>query len=525
MQLKRLEAVSRSPVYAHFSESLGGMPTIRAFLAQDRMAQENLIKLDQNQRVFVMMMSSNRWLSIRLEFLGGLLILATAVNVVILRNSLSPAAAGIALAYALQITSQLNLLVRMVTEVEGSFNAVERVQEYTAITPEAALEGPEYPPSAWPSDGRVELKDLVVSYRSGLDPVLKGLNVVIEPGMKIGVCGRTGAGKSSLFQALFRMMEASSGSITFDDVDISKLGLSAVRNAISIIPQEPVVFSGTLRFNLDPFDQYTDAELWDALDRASLKDFIGQRGENLNMKVLEGGDNFSVGQRQLLCLARALLRKSKILVLDEATANVDVETDALIQSTIRKNFSDRTSLTIAHRLNTIIDCDKILVLEFGRVKEYDTPKALLLNENSEFYSMVSETGPSNAAYLRSVAIDGISTICDEQDSLDELGKQKLLNIHESRFENMGKLMRSVEAAAWTLREGWEDRRKEEWLEELAAHNRSLHEWMLYMSDLLHRIDDAAEQALAEEAIDDSFGFELKEIITSNALSALDAQHH
>lgn len=253
VQLKRLDAVSRSPLYAHFTESLNGLSTIRAYFAQARMSFENAHKLDENQRIFILAMTSNRWLSIRLEFLGGLLIMTTAINCVLLRNSMSAQAAGIAMAYSLQITTQLNMMVRITTELENAFNSVERIQEYTQLESEAELKGPEYPPKDWPSEGRVEMKDLVVSYRPGLPPVIKGVNLVIEPSMKIGVCGRTGAGKSTLFQVLFRMMEATSGTLTFDGIDVSRLGLEDVRNAISIIPQEPVLFSGSLRSNLDPF--------------------------------------------------------------------------------------------------------------------------------------------------------------------------------------------------------------------------------------------------------------------------------
>lgn len=368
VQLKRLEAVSRSPVYAHFTESLSGMATVRAYQAQSRMVVSNSMKVNINQKIYILSMTANRWLSIRLEFLGALLILLAAINCVILRNSLSASSAGIAMAYALQLTTQLNMLVRFTTDMESSFNSVERVQEYTNIELEAERHTETNLDPSWPAKGKIDVENLVVSYRLGLPPILKGITFTIQPLQKIGVCGRTGAGKSSLFQALFRMMEATSGNILFDGVDIATVGVEDLRNAISIIPQDPVLFSGTLRFNLDPFDQYTDSQLWEALEKSSLKEYLIRKGEKLTMKVSEGGENFSVGQRQLLCLARALIRKTKILVLDEATANVDVETDALIQRTIRENFNDRSTLTIAHRLNTIIDCDMILVLELGRFK-------------------------------------------------------------------------------------------------------------------------------------------------------------
>ena len=349
---------------------------------------------------------SNRWLSFRLEFLGGLLILATALNTVIHKGSIDPATAGVSLSYALQITAQLNMLVRVVTEVEGMFNAVERIQEYMDLPAEPPHEGPQTPPN-WPDKGEVEINDLVMSYVPHMPPVLRGLTLKIKPSEKVGVVGRTGDGKSSLFQALFRMMEPTSGSMKFDGIDLTGLGLNDVRKAISIIPQEPVLFSGSLRFNLDPFDEHNDVDIWSALDKASLKRLLIAKGQDLSMEIVEGGENFSVGQRQLVCLARALLKKSKILVLDEATANVDLETDALIQKTIRENFHDRTTLTIAHRLNTIIDCDKILVLELGKALEFDSPQNLL-SIDSEFAAMVKDTGPENEASLRAAALGDVS---------------------------------------------------------------------------------------------------------------------
>jgi len=495
VQLKRLDAVSRSPIYAHFTESLGGISTIRAYLAQDRMFRENAHKLDENQKIYIMSLTSNRWLSIRLEFLGGILIVLTAFNCVILRHSLDPSAAGLAMAYSLQITAGLNLLVRISTEMENSFNAVERVQEYSDIVSEAPRESKNPKQAGWFAQGKVDVENLTICYREGMAPVLKKLSFSINPGEKVGVCGRTGAGKSTMFQTFFRMMEATEGSIKFDGVDISTLGLDDLRKAISIIPQEPVLFSGTLRFNLDPFDDYSDASLWSALERANLKDVITMKGENLLMKVAEGGENFSVGQRQLLCLARALLRKSKLLVLDEATANVDAATDALIQKTIRENFADRTSLTIAHRLNTIIDCDKILVLEFGTVKEFDTPRNLMMNPQSEFYSMVQETGEQNATFLKSVALGGVQAL---DDSLAELAKQQLLTQDFHDLAHYGPLMQDVLRSAMKFQDGWDQRRSKEWRQELEEQQVSLSLWMETMAAMLQKVNKAADHALQEE---------------------------
>merc|ERR1711871_32451 len=399
--------------------------------------------------------------------------------------------------------------------MEASFNAVERVQEYTATPPEAAKQSTleNKPPENWPDSGKVNIDELVMSYTPDKPPVLKGLTVEIKGGEKIGVCGRTGAGKSSLFQALFRMMEPTSGCLKFDDIDICKLGLDDVRNAISIIPQEPVLFSGTLRFNLDPFDSYTDLELWSALEKASLKEFLVLHGYDLSMKVQEGGENFSVGQRQLVCLARALLKKSKILVLDEATANVDYETDALIQSTIKECFSDRTTLTIAHRLNTIIDCDKISVMEFGSVKEFDTPKNLLLNEESEFSSMVRDTGADSERKLREAALGGHKN----NEALDNLSNEMQISANKAKLRlssastifnfnedndtiNMGQNMRDVHRAAGRMKSAWINRKSNEWRSEYDTSNIEMNQWLKQMSNMLNDVNRCARNALDEEAL-------------------------
>lgn len=314
---------------------------------------------------------------------------------------------GLLLSYALNITSLLTAVLRLASLAENSLNSVERVGTYIELPSEAPLViESNRPPPGWPSSGAIKFEDVVLRYRPELPPVLHGLSFTIFPSDKVGIVGRTGAGKSSMLNALFRIVELERGRILIDDCDIAKFGLMDLRKVLGIIPQSPVLFSGTVRFNLDPFSEHNDADLWEALERAHLKDVIRRNSLGLDSEVTEAGDNFSVGQRQLLSLARALLRRSKILVLDEATAAVDVRTDALIQKTIREEFRSCTMLIIAHRLNTIIDCDRVILLDSGRVLEYDTPEELLSKEDSAFSKMVQSTGAANAQYLRSLVMGG-----------------------------------------------------------------------------------------------------------------------
>ncbi|KAL2723366.1 multidrug resistance-associated protein 1 isoform X8 [Vespula maculifrons] len=392
-QLKRLESISRSPIYSHFSESVTGAQTIRAFGVQDRFIQESESKVDFNQVCYYPGIIANRWLAIRLEMVGNLIIFFAALFVVLGRNTISAGIVGLSVSYALQITQTLNWLVRMTSDVETNIVAVERIKEYGETPQEAPWVNPEnVPPKEWPAEGHVEFKDYKVRYREGLDLILHGLTFSVKGGEKVGIVGRTGAGKSSLTLSLFRILEAASGKIIIDGIDIATLGLHDLRTKLTIIPQDPVLFSGTLRMNLDPFDQHTDDEVWRALERAHLKSFVQNLFNGLLHEVSEGGDNLSVGQRQLICLARALLRKTKVLVLDEATAAVDLETDDLIQRTIREDFKDCTVLTIAHRLNTILDSDKVILLDKGLIIEYDSPEVLLRNSSSAFYSMAKDAG-------------------------------------------------------------------------------------------------------------------------------------
>ncbi|XP_014486459.1 PREDICTED: multidrug resistance-associated protein 1 isoform X2 [Dinoponera quadriceps] len=394
-QLKRLESVSRSPIYSHFSESVTGAPIIRAYGVQEQFIHESESRVDINQVCYYPSIIANRWLAVRLEMVGNLIIFFAALFAVLGRNSpdMSAGIVGLSVSYALQITQTLNWLVRMTSDVETNIVAVERIKEYGETTQEAAWKNAEYtPPTEWPNSGRVDFKDFKVRYREGLDLVLHGISFSVLGGEKIGIVGRTGAGKSSLTLALFRIIEAAGGEILIDNINIAKLGLHDLRSRLTIIPQDPVLFSGTLRMNLDPFDDHSDDEIWRALEHAHLKSFVKNLPSGLLHEVSEGGENLSVGQRQLVCLGRALLRKTKVLILDEATAAVDLETDDLIQTTIRHEFKDCTVLTIAHRLNTILDSDKVIVLDKGLIVEYDSPDTLLRNPTSFFYSMAKDAG-------------------------------------------------------------------------------------------------------------------------------------
>ena len=394
-EIKRLDSISRSPIYANFGETLDGTSVIRAYQAEQQFIQKNYDLLDLNQRAYFIISSSNCWLGIRLEFAGTIIIGATALLSVLQKSSASElfiSMAALAISYSLDTTQDLNWVVRMVTDMETQIVSVERIEEYTELPSEAPAHIPETQPSeSWPFKGDIAINQIVMRYRPELEPVIKELSVHILPGEKVGVVGRTGAGKSSLVLCLMRIIELERGSIEIDGVDISKIGLEDLRSKIAIIPQEPLLFSGTIRDNLDPFDHYTDEEIWSALQRASLRDLIAQDPAGLEKVVEEHGTNYSVGQRQLLCVARALLRKSKVILMDEATASIDLETDMKIQKTIREEFSESTVITIAHRIHTIIDSDKVMVMEMGRLKEFDKPSVLLSDKNSMFSQLVEKS--------------------------------------------------------------------------------------------------------------------------------------
>ncbi|KFU91467.1 Canalicular multispecific organic anion transporter 1, partial [Chaetura pelagica] len=394
-QLRRLDSVTRSPIYSHFGETVSGLSVIRAYRHQERFLQQNESTMDINQKSVYSWIVSNRWLAIRLEFVGSLMIFFSALLAVISKGTLEGGIVGLSVSSALNVTQTLNWLVRTSSELETNIVALERVHEYTKVKNEAPWVTAKRPPHGWPSKGEIKFVDYKVRYRPELELVLQGITCDIWSTEKVGVVGRTGAGKSSLTNCLFRVLEAAGGKILIDEVDIATIGLHDLRKSLTIIPQDPVLFTGTLRMNLDPFDHYTDEEIWKALELAHLKTYVQALPEGLLHLVSEGGENLSVGQRQLVCLARALLRKAKILILDEATAAVDLETDHLIQTTIRSEFADCTVLTIAHRLHTIMDSNRVMVLQAGRIVEYDSPEELLKKQGI-FSAMAKDAGITNA---------------------------------------------------------------------------------------------------------------------------------
>eukprot|EP00741_Cyanophora_paradoxa_P011330 tig00020554_g10943.t1 len=404
-ELQRLESVSKSPVYTHFSETLSGVSTIRAYGAQPQVVERNDVRTDVNNRSYYILQVANRWLGLRLDLLGATALFLVSLLCVSGRETgINPGTAGLVISYSMNVTQVLSWCVRMSTELEAKMNSVERVVEYSEIPSEApaVVEGSR-PPEGWPHHGRIQVERLVMRYREGLEPVLRGVSLDVRPGEKVGVVGRTGAGKSSLMLALFRLVEAAEGRVAIDATDIAAIGLADLRSRLAIIPQDPVLFSGTVRENLDPTGRAPEAELWEALELCQLRPLVESLPGRLDAKVAEAGENLSVGQRQLVCVARAVLRRPKVLVLDEATANIDVETDAVIQRTIRRQFASCTVLTIAHRLNTVMDADRILVLDRGQVAEFDSPAALLARPGSLLSGMVDQTGAAAARHLRRIA--------------------------------------------------------------------------------------------------------------------------
>ncbi|XP_053398618.1 ATP-binding cassette sub-family C member 5-like isoform X2 [Mercenaria mercenaria] len=388
-QLKRLENISRSPLISHVNVTSQGLPTIVAYRQQERFFEKCTGVGDVASMSIFLFDASMRWIGLRLDLMAGMMTVSTSLIFVLTKGLIPPASAGLVLGLCGKTVSIVQFLVRLMNETEARFTSVERLHEYNTTLSSEAQHAKKFAKPDWPENGSVSFHNVVMRYRPDMDPVLSSVNFVISPREKVGIVGRTGAGKSSLAAALFRLVELGAGSIVIDGEDISALHLSTIRSKMSTITQEPVLFAGTIRYNIDPFSLYSDDSIWEALDKVHIKEKIVQFDEGLEVIVEENGENFSVGERQLICLARAVLRSSKILLLDEATANIDTSTDAMIQETIRECFSDCTVITIAHRLNTVLHSDKIIVLDSGQVMECASPQDLLSNPHSFFNSMIS----------------------------------------------------------------------------------------------------------------------------------------
>ncbi|XP_010545031.1 PREDICTED: ABC transporter C family member 4-like [Tarenaya hassleriana] len=390
-ELTRLDSITKAPVIHHFSESIAGVMTVRSFRKEDMFRKENVKRVNANLRMDFHNNGSNEWLGFRLELIGSWVLCISALFMILLPSSIiKPENVGLSLSYGLSLNSVLFWAIYMSCFVENKMVSVERIKQFTDIPSESAWEKKEtLPPPNWPFHGNVHLQDLKVRYRPNTPLVLKGITLDINGGEKIGVVGRTGSGKSTLIQVLFRLVEPSMGKILIDGIDICTLGLHDLRSRLGIIPQEPVLFEGTVRSNIDPTQQYSDDEIWKSLERCQLKDIIASKPEKLDSLVVDNGENWSVGQRQLLCLGRVMLKRSRLLFLDEATASVDSQTDAVIQKIIREDFEACTIISIAHRIPTVMDCDRVLVIDAGRAKEFDKP-ARLLEKQSLFAALVQE---------------------------------------------------------------------------------------------------------------------------------------
>ncbi|PPQ81812.1 hypothetical protein CVT25_013648 [Psilocybe cyanescens] len=406
VETKRLDSLMRSILYGSFTETLTGLATIRAYREQDRSIKDAERGLDLENRAYYMTISIQRWLAVRLDLFGNILIFGIGLFAAGFRHSVNPSKIGVVLSYTLSITQTFSDMVAQFAQNEQNMNAVERVLHYTELEAEGDLTTPNDPPPSWPSEGGIKFEDVELAYREGLPLVLKGISFQIRPGEKVGIVGRTGAGKSSLLQALFRTVELKGGKIEIDGRNIREMGLDVLRSRLALVPQDGTLFLGSLRENIDPQGLRTDAELISTLQRSwllpksGLPDPIAEAKFSLDSTVGDEGANFSAGEKQLLALCRALVKNSKIIVLDEATSNVDVETDAKLQRTIQVEFASSTLLCIAHRLNTIAYYDRVIVMDEGKIAEFDTVLNLFDNETSIFRSLCDEANLQRADIVR-----------------------------------------------------------------------------------------------------------------------------
>ncbi|KAF8409705.1 hypothetical protein HHK36_005784 [Tetracentron sinense] len=391
-ELSRLVGVCKAPVIQHFAESISGLTTIRSFDQESRFQDVNMKLIDGYSRPKFHSGGALEWLCFRLNMLSSITFAFSLIFLISMPvGVIDPAIAGLAITYGLNLNILQASVIWTLCDLENIMISVERILQYTSLPSEPPLVMEENKPLGhWPSHGEVDIHDLQVRYAPHMPLVLRGLTCTFSGGMKTGIVGRTGSGKSTLIQTLFRLVDPAAGQILIDGINISTIGLHDLRSRLSIIPQDPTMFEGTVRSNLDPLEEYTDEQIWEALDRCQLGEEVRKKEGKLDSAVTENGENWSMGQRQLVCLGRVLLKKSKVLVLDEATASVDTATDNLIQQTLKQHFSDCTVITIAHRITSVLDSDMVVLLDHGLVMEYDSPKKLLENKFSSFAKLVAE---------------------------------------------------------------------------------------------------------------------------------------
>ena len=527
IDLRRLESVSRSPLYSHFGETLDGVMTIRAYGASDRMMSENRDLTDRYITTNFTSNSCNRWLTLRLEFVTSILVFGVSTIAVLSYRTVSPELSGLALSYAMEVVSSLGWYVRQLTETESYFSSIEQVSEYTTIPPFAQeekkstevavapgaqdvetlrrnqswglvserlvhqilVDQSSRPVQRWPRRGHIKLTNVTMRYRPGLEPALRNLSLEIMPGWHVGIVGRTGAGKSSLAGTLFRLQEIENGTIHIDGQDIAELRLRDLRRSLSVIAQEPVLFSGTIRSNLDMTGSHDEEEVQRAFDKCGLKDTTSNV-LTLESEVSEGGANFSAGQRQLLCLGRALLRDSMVLVLDEATASLDDFTDRKLGETIHREMGHCTIITIAHRLHTVMRSTRVCVLDKGRVVEFDEPRALLERvPKSTFARMVEETGPNTSKYLRSLAY------------MPRVPSNLYSGAQQAQSNGDVHLRDDVLGAFRTLRSAVANLDSNEWACELQRSNMTQKTWRRTLQDMVGALSSIATDKLSVPSSD------------------------
>ncbi|KAK8955659.1 ABC transporter C family member 8 [Platanthera guangdongensis] len=391
-ELVRINGTTKAPVMNFAGESLLGVVTIRAFGTAARFFHANLKLIDTDAKLFFHTVGAMEWVLLRVEALQTLTILTSTVFLVLLpQGTIPPGFSGLCLSYALTLSSAQVFTTRWYSNLENYVISVERIKQFMHIQSEPpAIIYENRPPASWPCQGRIDLRDLKIKYRPTAPFVLKGITCTLREGHRVGVVGRTGSGKTTLISALFRLVEPSGGAILIDSVDICSIGLKDLRMKLSIIPQEPTLFRGSVRSNLDPLGMHTDLEIWEALEKCQLRSTISKLPALLEATVSDDGENWSIGQRQLFCLGRVLLSKNKILVLDEATASIDSATDVILQRVIRKEFSSCTVITVAHRVPTVVDSDMVMVLSYGKIVEYDQPSRLMETKDSAFAKLVAE---------------------------------------------------------------------------------------------------------------------------------------